>query len=147
MALLQQTNTEKLEKIQHRAFRIVFSDYVSNNETLLEKAQKPTLQINRLRCIAAEAYKCIYNLSPEYIRDLVKNRQSTYNFRYENTAKVPTVRTTAYRQRSFRFEATRVWNSLPNEMRTAQSFPEFRRLVRTWIGPRCGCAVCSGPGD
>ena len=137
---------ETLEKILHRALTIVFNDYVSSYETLLEKAQMPTLQINRLRCIAAEAYKCIYNLSPEYIRDLVEIRQSTYNFRYENTVKVPTVRMTAYGQRSFRFKATRVWNSLPNEMRTAQSFPEFRRLVRTWTDPRCGCAICSGLG-
>ena len=140
------TNTEKLEKIQYRALKIVFNDYVSNYATLLEKAQMPTLHISRLRCIAAEAYKCIYNLSPEYIRDLVELKQSVYNFRYENTARVPTVKTTAYGKRSFRFEAARVWNSLPNEMRTANSFSDFRRLVRTWTGPRCGCAICSGSG-
>ena len=95
----------------------------------------PTLHISRLRCIAEEAYKCIYNLSPEYIRDLVEPKQSVYNFRYENTARVPTVKTTAYGKRSFRFEAPRVWNSLHNEMRTANSFSDFRRLVRTWTAP------------
>ena len=121
-------------------------DYVSNYATLLEKAQMPTLHISRLRWIAAEAYKCIYNLSPEYIGDLVELKQSVYNFRYENTARVPTVKTTAYGKRSFRFEAARVWNSIPNEMRTANSFPDFRRLVRTWTGPQCECAICSGSG-
>ena len=34
---------------------------------------------------------------------------------YANTARVPTVKTTAYGKSSFRFEAARVWNSLPNE--------------------------------
>ena len=140
------TNTEKLEKIQFRALKVVFCDYESDYATLLNKAQMPTLHISRLRCIAAEAYKCIYNLSPDYIRDLVELKQSSYNFRYENTAKVPKVRTTAYGKKSFRFEAARVWNSLPNEMRTAENFPEFRRMVRTWTGPRCGCAICSCSG-
>ena len=116
------TNTEKFEKIQYRALKIVFNDYVSNYATLLEKAQMPTFHISSLRYIAAEAYKCIYNLSPEYIRDLVELKQSVYNFRNENTARVPTVKTTAYGKRSFRFEAARVWNSLRNEMRTANSF-------------------------
>ena len=81
----------------------------------------PTLHISRLKCIAAEAYKCIYNLYPEYIRDLVELKQSVYNFSLENTARVPTVKTTAYGKRSFRFEAARVWISLPNEMRTTNS--------------------------
>ena len=139
------TNTE-LEKIQFRALKVVFCDYESDYATLLNIAQMPNLHISRLRCIAAEAYKCIYNLSPDYIRDLVELKQSSYNFRYENTAKVPKVRTTAYGKKSFRFEAARVWNSLPNEMRTAENFPEFRRMVRTWTGPRCGCAICSCSG-
>ena len=86
----------------------------------------PTLHIRRLRCIAAEAYKCIYNLSSDYIKDLLELKQSSYNFRYENTAKVPKVRTTAYGKKSFRFEAARVWNSLPNEMlKTSQSSGEW----------------------
>ena len=113
------TNTEKLEKLQYRALRIVYGDFTSSYSSLLEKAQLSTLHINRLRCIAAETYKCINNLSPQYIRDLVQLKSSAYSFRYENTVKVPTVRTVAYGQRSFRFESARVWNSLPNELRKA----------------------------
>ena len=68
------TNTEKLEKIQQRALRIVFNDYVSSYETLFPDVHSSHKQI--------EMY-CCCNLSPEYIRDLVKIRQSTYNFRYD----------------------------------------------------------------
>ena len=79
-----------------------------------------------------------------YIRDLVTVKITNYSFRYENTLQVPTVRTTTYGQRSFRFEAARVWNSLPNEMRKMSEYKEFERLVRTWTGPNCGCAICRG---
>ena len=140
------TNTEKLEKLQYRALRIVFSDFTSSYASLLEKAELSTLHLNRLRCIAAETYKCINNLTPEYIRDLEQLKTSSYAFRYENTIKVPTVRTVTYGQCSFRFESARVWNSLPNDMRKVSEFAEFRRQIRTWTGPSCRCAICRGSG-
>ena len=57
-------NTEKLEKLQYRALRIVFNDYNSSYESLLNKVNLPTVHMNRLRCIATETYKCINNMSP-----------------------------------------------------------------------------------
>ncbi|KAH3712373.1 hypothetical protein DPMN_072073 [Dreissena polymorpha] len=58
-----------------------------------------------------------------YIRDLAKTKSSSYNLRYENT---------------LLHMAVRVWNSLPNYIRTADEYKEFTRLIRTWTGPRCG---------
>lgn len=136
------TNTEKLEKLQYRALRIVYHDYTSTYQELLNRVQLPTLHMNRLRSIATEKLKCINNMSPVYLRDLVEIKQSQYTFRYENTVKIPTVRTVTYGQRSFRFESARVWNSLPNDIRKAESFAQFKGLIRTWAGPRCGCAMC-----
>ena len=129
MALLQQANTEQLEKLQYRALRIiVISDFTSSYAYLLEKAELSTLHLNRIRCIAAETYKCINNLTPEYIMDLVQLKTSSYTFRYENTVKVPTVRTVrtvTYGQCSFRFDSARVWNSLPNDMRKVTNLPNL----------------------
>ena len=81
--------------------------------------------MNRLRCIATETCKCINNMSPEYLRDLVEVKQTKYSFRYENTVKIPTVRTVTYGQRSLRLESAHVWNSLPNELRTAASARQY----------------------
>ena len=135
-------NTEKLEKLQYRGLKIVYNCYESSYEELLTRANLPTLHLGRLRTIALETYKCIYNSAPKYIRDLVNLKQSSYSFRYENTLQIPTVRTVAYGQKSFRFEAARVWNSLPKELRKVSAFKDFERLIRTWTGPKCNCAVC-----
>ena len=40
--------------------------------------------------------------------------------------------------------SVRVWTSLPNDMRKVTEFAEFRRLIRTWTGPNCRCAICRG---
>ena len=42
------TNPDKLEKLQHRALRITFTDFESNYETLLNKADMPILHIVEL---------------------------------------------------------------------------------------------------
>ena len=136
------SNSEKLEKLQFRALRIVFNDYEASYENLLSRVNMTTLHLNRMKNIAIETYKCLNSLSPEYIRDLVNYKSSNYNFRYENMAEIPTVRTTRYGKNSFRFESARVWNSLPNDMRKVENFKEFKRLICTWTGPGCKCSIC-----
>lgn len=117
-------NTEKLEKLQHRALRIVFNGFNSTYEDLLEKVNMPTLHLARLRTIAIETYKCLYHLSPPYLHDLVEFKQSTYTLRKNNTVLVPKVRTTTYGKKSFRFEAAQVWNNLPNHVRKRDNYKE-----------------------
>ena len=73
----------------------------------------------------------------------MKYKSSTYNFRYENVAEIPTVRTTRYGKNSFRLQSARVWNSLLNEIRKTENFKQFKRLVGTWTGPGALCAKLS----
>ena len=35
-----------------------------------------------------------------------------------------------------------IWNSLPNEIKSADNFAAFKRLIREWEGIKCGCNVC-----
>ena len=119
-------NTEKLEKSQYRGLKIVYNCYGSCYKELLTRANLPTLHLGRLRTIALETYTCINNPAPKYIRDLVNLNQSFYSFRYENTLQIPAVRTVAYGQKYFRFEAASVWNSFPNELRKSFSFQGTR---------------------
>ena len=125
-----------------RALRIVYNDFQSSYEDLLHRVNTTTLHLGRMQSIAIETFKCLNGIAPEYIRDLVKLKDNKYNFRYENMLQLPTVRTSRYGKNSFRFEAARVWNSLPNEIRCANNFKEFKRLVHTWTGPGCKCSMC-----
>jgi hypothetical protein len=48
-----------MEKIQERALRFIYNDYVLNYEELLEKSKMPSLKVRRLRSIAIETFqKC-----------------------------------------------------------------------------------------
>ena len=133
------SSTDKLEKLQYRALRLVFNDFSSSYEALLEKANMPTLHIGRIRLIATETFKILHKLSPVYLHDLVSYKESSYSFRYDS---LPRVRTTRYGKSTFCYEAAGVWNRLPNELRKVEDFGEFRRLVHTRGGSSCKCSMC-----
>ena len=52
-------NNQKIEKIQERALRIIYDDYISTYDELLEKAGTNTLLINRLRLLALTVFKSL----------------------------------------------------------------------------------------
>ena len=74
-------NTRKLEKVQLRALRFVFSDYTSDYSTLLNTANLPTLEISRLRSLAIEVYKATNGLAPDYICNIFKSTTHKYSLR------------------------------------------------------------------
>ena len=136
------SSTNKLERIQESALRFISNDYTSSLSTLLTTTNTQPLHIRRLKQMACEVFKIVNNMSPGYINDLVKIKTTVYDFRDQKKADVPRVNSTRYGLRSFRSEAARVWNSLPNEVRLAESYPQFRRLIRAWEGPGFKCPVC-----
>ena len=92
--------------------------------------------------MASEVYKIVNDIASDYIKDLINIKKSTYNFRRENQASLPAVKSTMYGLRSFRNEAAQIWNCLPNDLRLAESFPQFKRLLHAWDGDICGCPSC-----
>lgn len=136
------SSTNKLEKVQERALRFINNDFTSSLPDLLKQTNTQPLHIRRLKLMACEVYKLVNNLSPTYINDLVNIKNPSYNFRSERKAEIPRVNSTRYGLRSFRSEAPRIWNSLPNDLRVAESYPQFRRLIRRWDGFGCQCPLC-----
>ena len=68
---------------------------------------------------------------------------SPYDFRGEKKADIPRVNSTRYGLRSFRSEAPRIWNRLPNNLHVAEWYPQFRRLIQRWDGFGCQCPLCN----
>ena len=120
------SSTNKLEKIQSS---------VDLNE------QCP-LNVRRMKQMASEVYKIVNDIAPDYIKDLINIKKSTYNFRRENQTSLPAVKSTRYGLRSFPYEAARIWNCLPNDLRLAKSFHQFKRLLHAWDGDIWGCPSC-----
>ena len=96
-----------------------------------------TLRLTRIRKISLETFKILNKLLPNYILDLSTN----YAFRYQNLSELPRVNKESYGRKSFRYEATHIWNSFQNNLRTTIDFKDFGRVIRTWEGTSSKCSM------
>ena len=133
----------KVEKIEERTLHFVYSDYCSSYSELLDKAETCTLELRRIHFICTEIYKTINNIGPEYMNSLVVPNQSHYSSRRPLNLFVPIINQTTYGLRSFCYQGTVLWNSLPEEIKTASNLNFFKKLIKSWEGPHCRCNFCS----
>ena len=67
---------------------------------------------------------------PEHISDLFAVRNNVKNLRGTNKLVVPRKNTTTFGLKSTSIIGAKVWNSLPDELRSTTILKEFRNAVR-----------------
>ena len=126
--------SSKLQKLQNRAARMITeSTYENSSNSLLEELNWHQLSINRKKLKAILMYKTINKRVPEYLQDIFTSRSCPYRLRNnENTIFVPKPHTD-YLKRSLSYDGAVLWNSLPTELRSAQSLSAFKRGLECWL--------------
>ena len=125
---------QKIEKIQERVFRFLHDDYESDYLTLLKDSGSVSMEIRRMRYLCIEIYKTLNNLNPGYMKDIFQVQQSAYSTRRPYNIKVPRVNQTTFGTRSIRYEGAKIWNHLPNSLKSAETLEIFKSLIKTWEG-------------
>ena len=64
------TPIKKIESIHKRALRLLYNDYASIYDSLLAKANKPSMELKRYPTLALEVFKTPNVLNPTYMQDL-----------------------------------------------------------------------------
>ena len=122
---------DKLESLNKRALRIVLNDKVSSYQQLLHNSEGTTLYNQRVQKMLITIYKCLNNdSSPKYLKDMLTLRQSKYSLRGTNIISPCKPVTTTYGLNSFRYFASKTWNSLSNNVRSEHTLTGFRRLLK-----------------
>ena len=129
---LTQQLSEKLQKLQNHAIRVITkSSYDTSSRLLLNSLGWDNLASRRAKQNANLMYKCINNLPPAYLSNLFVLRISNYDFRNaEKKLLLPKPRTD-YLKRSFSYSGAILWNNLPEEIRTSNSlaFSALREVI------------------
>jgi len=133
-------STSKQETIQKRALRFLYDDYESDYEHLLTLANKPTLEVRKLRFLAIEIFKTISELNPAFMKEIFT--LNTGRNASRNLLMVKAQSTKKYGTDTLRSLGPRIWNALPIETRSCTNLNTFKSLIKTWSGPSCNCSNC-----
>ena len=106
------TDGNEIEKLQERCSRIIYKDYESSYDRLLDRANTTKLAISRLRILILEAFKSIHRLNPKCISDLFEFKSTSYSFRNNVKVLQPKRRTTTYGLRTISYNDAKLWNDL-----------------------------------
>ena len=118
----------KIENMQKRALRFLLIDYSSDYETLLKKTNKCTMEVKRLRLLALEIFKSFNENCPTFIKDYFEKNENSVSKKYN--LKIPIRNSATFGENSLRSIAPRVWNSLPEQLKTETSYVN---LKKKWI--------------
>ena len=134
------TSTNKIESIQKRALRLLFNDYTSTYDSLIAKANKPTMGLKRYRTLALEIFKTLNVSNPTYMQDLLYLRSSSA--RRPNNIAVARTNINTCGTKSLTSLGPQIWNSLPQHIKAETLFVHFRSLINTWFGKECLWNLC-----
>ena len=104
---LTQQLSEKLQKLQNRAIRVITkSSYDTSSRFLLNSLGWDNLSVRRAKQKANLMYKCINNLAPAYLCNLFAPRTPNYYFRNAKKKLMLPKPRTDYLKRSFSYHNT-----------------------------------------
>ena len=123
--------TGKLEKLNEHELCFVYQDKISTYETLVVKNGCSTLANQRLANMLNTVFGAIKNGNvPTSISELLTTRNSNYNLRGDAILKLPKVNSTKYGIKSWRYQAARLWNTIPNNLRNIDRYRSFKRGLK-----------------
>ena len=84
------------------------------------------MKVRRMRYLWVEIYKTLNDLNPGYMKDIFQVQQSAYSTGRPYSIKVPRVNQTTFGTRSIWYEGTKIWNRLPNSLKSAETLEIFK---------------------
>ena len=126
----------KINRLHERALRIAYKDFCSIHD------RSVTIHEKNLQLLITEMFKTINNLNPIFMKEIFPQRSAAYNLRNENTFSIPIVHTGRYGTGTVRYRGQRIWHSLPQEVKDANSVQQFKNKIKFWKNVDCDCRLC-----
>lgn len=95
------------------------------------------MKITRLRILAIEVFRTLHDLNPIYMKELFKKSNHRTSERLKHNIDVPKYNQIRFGKNSLRVLGPMLWNSLPNEARSTNSLPKFKKFINTWGTENC----------
>ena len=132
---------QKLQKIQNSAARFIFGlkgkERWQSISPLLKQLHFLPVRFRVKFKIALLAYKCINNIAPPYLTELVKIRQThAWSVRADDDfflLEEPKEPRCSKSKGAFSYSAPKIWNSLPYNIRSISTIEAFKCALKTYL--------------
>ena len=133
---LPSCSLNRLQKVQNNAARLVLRKQKSDHVTpLLEKLHWLPVEARIHYKIATLAFRHFENSLPPYLSELLHTYQPSRTLRSSSKKllKVPKTNLKSAGNRSFHFQAAKIWKSLPTNVRSSPSLSSFKKNLKTHL--------------
>ena len=137
------TNNGLINQIHKRALRVVYRDFGSSYQVLLDKDKTVSIHVQNLRTLMIEVFKSLNHLNPAIMWDMFLPKPTLYNLRSGVNLKLPQTRSQKFGVNSLIFRGSLTWNSLPLTLKCANSIQIFKHCIKLWDGKNCKCFICN----
>ena len=126
-------NIRKLDRLQHRALQFVYGDFYASYSDLLQRSNTMSVTSYLKYMLSIEVYKCINNLSPDYLCDLFEIKVNKYDMRDNRRIIQNRFKSINYGYNSFKYYGAKVWNELPSDVKSCTTLTEFKQRCQEYV--------------
>ena len=131
----------RINKIHERAIRIVFRDYNSDFNEMLNEHNISTVHERSIQNFAIELYKVKHDISPKIMQDVFKvNRNENYQLKRDFDGR--NISSVQFGIKSLMYLAPKIWSLVPEDIKIESSLITFKKRIKSWIISNCPCRLC-----
>ena len=133
---LPESHIAKLQRIQNSAARLVTRTRSCEHITpVLRELHWLPVTYRIMYKILVLTYKCIHELAPIYLQELIEEYKPSRNLRSSSQLNLvsTSVSTLSYGNRSFRKASAELWNRLPLNVKNCQTVNLFKTSLKTHL--------------
>ena len=131
--------TSHLRRIQNYAARVILRLTKSSSITIhLKSLHWLPVKVRSTYKIACLCYHCHSSTAPSYVTDMLHKKPLHTRNTHSSSYTMPLLNRPAHSKatlgdRSFSFASSSVWNSIPNDVRSAPSLSSFKSRLKTYL--------------
>jgi hypothetical protein len=127
-------NIHRLQRVQNTLARVVVSNNTASSTAALRSLHWLPIQQRVSFKLSCLVYRSLHGTAPAYLSGLLTSYIPTRSLRSSDLDLLSVPRcNTAFGSRGFRSAGPRLWNSLPHNIRTTDSYSSFRSHLKTHL--------------